>query len=546
MPTVVVPLLDASGTYSSPSSGVPTVASGSEAAPVYDVRIVNRAGTLRVDLPLAEPDVHVETLNAPDEFEFHFPKNAYTDTNIDVLAVNSGADACEVQVYRNGDLLGWGPLIGMSGGGADGVVKCKCAGVDWYLNRLFLDGQITNLLDDPDFESSGVWASTSVSFSTDTTTFVTGTRAALLTQGTAGADAYISQSCVVAGRNLGRLLTVSAWLYIDSFVDSALLTRGLYIEGFRSGVSQGNNYYPIDNATPRGKWQKLTTTLWIPPNQTWTIVTRLYCPKGTVRWDDCKLVAMDSVSAAGNVGITLVSEDIAHIVSVLVTAVQDTVRGKRDLNIGYHVETTGTKLIKVYQYVDHIQFDQALHELLDRNDGADYHISLTPTTRVFFSHAYKRGADRSGAVTLRFDVTDTAGSNCTDYRFTKDGGACITWQTILGEDNGPAREQGEAIDATNTAGVYLQNVTQAPHDSETSSLQPLAEERLGRFAIPPITFDMDVMGSSGFVPVIHCGDLVTVVINDGWAQVNAVYRIMRRSLNCITNILTVTVTKDTL
>lgn len=561
MPTVVVPLLDATPSFSAPSAGVPTVAFGDEAAPIYELIVVDRAGNPQsAALDLAEPDTYVETLNEPDEATFHFPKNAYTSDDLDVLGTNGSA--CEIQLYRNGDLLTWGPITGISGASTDGATSCKVNGVDWYLNRLFLDGTIDNILDNGDFEigaGTDDWDS-NVTWSADTETFVTGTRAIKLVNSVAGTDAFISQGHVVSAGRLGLALIASAWVYKDAEIEPALETRGLYIDGIQAGVLKGYNYAPVDNASPVdaqgkgavGNWVKVTTNIWIPPFQTWTINVRLYAPKGTVRWDDVKLVAMYSVDAAGHDGTTLVATDISHIIATMVTHVQNDLVGKADLHIGYNVEPTGTTLIKVWQYVDHVQFDQALHELLDRGDGADYHLAITPTTRVFYSHAFKRGADRSGVVTLLYDSADTSGpggsngSNCTGYRMTKDGGLCVTRQTFLGEDNGPAREQGEAFDATYTGGAILQDVRQAPHDTHTSSLQPLADDRIRLLSTVPFTLDLDVIGSSGLIPVIHCGDIVSVNVNDGWSTVFGTYRIMKRSLNCVTNILTVTVSRDTL
>lgn len=565
MPTVVVPLLDATPSYSSPSVGVPTVAFGDEAAPIYSVVVVDRTGTvvatLDETLGQAEPDRVTWTLNEPDDAEFHFGKNALTPSEVDVLATSGGAGgACEVQIYRNGDLLTWGPVTSITGSGADGAVTCHVNGVDWYLNRLFLDGVIDNILDNGDFESGTSGWTSNVTWSADTETFVTGTTAIKLVNSVAGTDAYIEQGPhVVTAGPLGLALIASAWVYKDAEIEPAYSTRGLYIYGIRSGVFQTDNYAPLDNASPVdenqkgavGNWVKFQTHIWIPPFQTWSMFTRLYAPKGTVRYDDVKLVAMQSVNAAGHDGSTLVATDIAHIIDSMITHVQNTAVGKADLNIGYFTDVTGTTLIKVWQYVDHVQFDQAFRELQERADGVDYYVKLTPTTRVFRSFAHKRGTDLGGIVTLLYDPADTSGpggtngSNCTDYRYTRDGGSCITRQTILGEDSGPTREQGEAFDASATAGAILQDVRQAPHDTHTSSLQPLADERIARYgAEAPLTLELDVKGDSGLIPTIHCGDVVTVVVNDGYVNVNVDYRIMRLSLNCITNILTVTVTSD--
>lgn len=551
MPTVVVPLLDASETAFSQSVGQPTTASGPEHEPTYVIKVVTMAGSLLTTLADAEVDVITWTLNAPDEAEFHFPKNAYTAAEVAVLGTTGGAQ--EIQIYRNGDLMFWGPIIRLEGGGGRGEITCHAAGTDWYLNRRFLDGEIPNRITNPDFESGAAsWtAQGGVTFTADTTTFMTGTKCAKLVNTVAGADAYISQIHNVSANPIGRLLTVSAWFQIQSLTAAPYgdpWNRGIFIASSYGGVVIDSNGYAIDQATPRSDWVKGTATLWIPPNLAPQVEVRLYAPQGTIYWDDVKVVEMNSAGDTSRVGGTgpLQPIDVADIIFKMVQTVQLESIGKSHLFIGSDNDPTGTDMIKVWQYVDHVQFDQALREFVERDDGIDYHMRITPTSRVFHSYAGKRGHDLAGDVVLYYDVSDPTSRNCVDYRFNEDGGACITRQTVLGEDNGPAREQGEAFDATAIGGTILQDVRQAPHDTDVGSLQPLADERIARYSTVPQTIEMDIVGSSGLIPTINTGDLVTVAIEDGYVSVFTNMRIMKRSLNCHTNILTVTVTKDTL
>jgi hypothetical protein len=52
--------------------------------------------------------------------------------------------------------------------------------------------------------------------------------------------------------------------------------------------------------------------------------------------------------------------------------------------------------------------------------------------------------------------------------------------------------------------------------------------------------------TAGLNTVVKCGDLVKIDIGDGWTSVFNTYRIMSIELDCKTNILSVTVTKDDL
>lgn len=540
---VIAPRINAAPTIYPPFIGSPTTATGSESNPTWSVKIVTMAGVVSTTLANADVDDITWVLNGPDEATFHFPKGAYSASQVTTLGTSSGVK--EIQVYRNGDLLFWGPIISLDAKGSDGAVNCRCAGVDWYLNRRFLDGPLTNLLSNADFETGLTsWSTVGASASGSTDSFIIGSQAVRLQSLAAGGDYYISQTVNAGPNGVGLLLTVSAWFYLEQITTEALQGRGLYVKGTYNGTFQSDNWYVIDPATPTGVWTEAVTTIWIPPSQVWSIEVRLYAPAGTVVWDDVKLVPMYSVTANTHFGTTLLPADISTIVHKMVAHLQDSTVGKSDVNIGYSGETTGTKLVQVYQYSDHVQFDQALAELTDRLDGFDYYVALTPTSRTFTSFAGKRGTDRSGSITLKFIAGDTT-SNCVDYRYSQDGGQTITRQVVLGENNGPNREQGEAAD-TSQIPVTLQDVYQSPQGTKIASLQPIANERIARFRYVTDTIELDVKGSAGYIPTLRCGDLVTVNVQDGWTQVSGTRRIQQLKLDRKTNVLTVTVARDTL
>lgn len=536
--TIVAPLLDAAPTFFGLSLGIPTFASGPESDPTYSIKSVDMLGNLITDLTLAEPDTITETLNQPTAATFHFPKGAYTATDVAVLK-----GALEVQIYRNGDLKAWGPVVGLEAAGSKGQVDCSLVGPEWYFNRRFIDAPIVNLGTNPDFESgTSGWSSFGgVGFSIDTANFATGTQSADLTS--SADDGYIGQiTAPIAPNAVGTLITASAWFFTDSFTAPAnQKAQGLYIETVVGGVVTDNNYYVIDNATLRGVWTKASTTVWIPPGVTASINTKLFCPHGEIHWDDFKLVFMGSIGSNG------AAVDMSDLVRKMVILVGDAGAGKSDVHVGLSTATVGVKMPKQWQFVDHVQFDQALLEFVQRDDGIDYSMDLTPTSRTFHQYAGKRGTDLSGSVTLAYDSSDPSGRNCIDYRYRADGGTCVSRQIVLGSDNGPAREQGEAVDASHIGGTILQDVHQASQDAEPASLQPIAQERLARYSTVPEVIEMDVIGASGLIPTLHCGDLVHVDIFDGYVGiVGETRRIMQMVLNCVTNILTVTVARDTL
>jgi hypothetical protein len=363
-------------------------------------------------------------------------------------------------------------------------------------------------------------------------------------------SAYIGQTVSTQPNGVGLKVVVSGWFYIDTFTSMATPDAyGLYMEAYNAaGVFQGPpNYWPIDSAAPRKVWTKASFYMEVPPNESWTFHIRCYAPGGTIYYDDIKCVTMQSVSTEGVGTNYRLPVDVGDIVQMLVNHVQKTSVGKSDLNIGVHTHTVGIKQERSYQYVDHMQFDQAMREFIERDDGFDYYIDLTPTTRTFFQFSHKRGTDRSASVTLKF-TGGSSTNNCTDYTLTDDAGACITHQTMLGNDNGPEREQGDYTDASNVAGIILEDVRQAPQLVKVDSLQPLARDRVKRYGTPgvPRTLEMHVKGSSGLIGTLKCGDLVKINVSDGWTSILNTYRITTMELDCNQNILKVTVVHDDL
>lgn len=530
-------------------AGIHTTPSGSESAPTFAVKVTDMRGNVSKTLTLAEPDKVTWTLNAPDAFEFHFPKGAYTGNDVGSLVTGSGA-VSEVQLYRNSDLLTWGPITQIQAKGSDGKITCKGSGPDWYLNRRFVDGPVTELLKNNDFESGLTnWTTIGATATSDTTNYYIGSKSCKLVA-TDDGNNQIYQATSAGPNGVGLLVILSGWFFIQTFNGPPPFFAGLFMEAFdTAGNFQGNNYYPIDSATPRLKWTKAETQMWIPPNTTWNFNIRLFAVDGTMYWDDIKCVVMDSLATETVAPPPTYWNpiDAGDIVSKIVAHEQDTSAGKSPLNIGMNSMTVGIKEARSYQYVDHLQFDQAIKEFTDRSDGFDYYVDLTPTTRTYTIKHPKRGTDRSGSVTLSFIQGNRSGSNCVDYDYANDGSQCITHQTILGSDHGPDREQGDYTDASNVAGIILEDVRQAVQGSTDDSLQPYAVERVKRYgAAVPQTIVMYLTGVAGLLHTIHCGDLVTCVVTDDFVTVNEVLRIQMIELDCTTNIIAVTLAKDTL
>lgn len=560
------------------------------AQPVYRARLVQIDGTVitTFDEKMICETV-ATTLNEPDEAELSFPKTAFARTDIDVLVIGAGGDTpaiCELQIIdtANDDrLMCWGPIIAMNGSGDDGSVHVKVAGVDWYLMRRFLDGTVTEYIDNGDFENS--WDSTtaetatpiwfdwngdepgtgsSTTFSLDSERTFTGIAAAkLVATGTGGgeflSDQFITQSVAIDGGTLGLALVVSGWFYIEGAYQAALDGRGLYVETIASGdVFVENNFYVLDSATPTGKWIKAETTISIPASTTYTVNVRPYAGNtGTVWWDDIKMVRFDSFGFVDITGDEDTAADVGSLLGHLVDCVQNTDFGKSDVNIGKNVTTIGYKTMQTFFFSDHVQFDQAIEGFLNP-DGVgqfpsqDYWIEYDADagTRIF-NNAVSRGVDRTDSgdtdtfVHLVYSVPGAdhfADRNCATYRLTEDGANCITDQTVLGDDSGPDREEAIERSVDNMGGLTLQDVRQSPQNTEVKFLDPIALGRIGAFSEPPFSVEFDVRPDAAVALLgsLVAGDFVQTTIEDGWSSaVERPRRVQQLKLNCITGVLTV-------
>lgn len=548
------------------------------ADPVFEVwRVDENGDNVAVLDSTLQPETITRTLNEQDRADLSFPKNALTTADVGVLVID-GPHHREIQVRDTANTDGdgplglfWGPVVSATGGASDGDVKMHAEGVDWYLFRRFLDGTVTQYLSNPEFDNGAVagfdgWSTNghgtalpNDDFTTDTERFFLGVGSVKLV-GTGGeefvTDDFIYQSVSITAGALGLALRLSGWFYVGGATYSpGIEGRGLYIET-RDGDDAfvANNYYPIDSATPRGQWIKASTSISIPPSTTYTVNVRCYVgAAGTTWWDDIKLVQYDSFGYVDVTADVDTGLDIGQLVCHLVDCLQNTDFGKSHLNIATDSTNIGKKVMKTYQFSDHVQFDQALEEYVNRDDGIDYTIiyNFAAGTRTFKNYNHRRGTDQTDSLTYVYAAGDPdTQNNLVAYRWTRDGANCITLQTVLGEDQGPDREEAEVVDATAVDGIILQDVRQAPQDTEVVSLLGQANARLNLFKAPPVALEVDVrpdIGYGGFLTNFPaCGDIVHATINDGYFSVDADLRVHQMKLDCRTRVVTLTLVVDTL
>lgn len=518
------------------------------------MRTVTMLGEEIDRLPLASLESVTWTKNQPDGYTGFFPKYAYDKATVPVLGTS--VRVVELQIWTTTDegdldqLLTWGPILDIQSAGSDDAMHFTGASVDWYLfsGKRYIDGQRPDFLTNPSFESGGGslggWIDGGdVTSSVTTDWAIDGTHSARLVASHGGADEHLHQANDVTAGPLGLLLTVRAWYQIESFTAAAYGSRGLFVQGIEGSTIRASNGVAIDENTPVGVAQRAETTIWIPPNKTWTIDVRGYA-LNSILWDDFDVVAMDSIGTNG------AEEDIAHLCRIIILFLQNLTVDVGKSNV-YIVppadgDTVGVTEAKQWQWADHTPADGQLHEWTERSDGIDYYMAYDADagTRTFVP-ARPKGTDRTGDVLLAFP------GNVADYRWRCDGTATVTTSTFLGDGDGPDREEGFYSDASAIGGLTLEQVTQAPSGAGVASLQPLAQGQVALLHDPPRVIDVDIRPDAvgldtgafagiALLKVLMTGDSVPLTIDNGYVQESSLWQIAQLVFTCATGVLTAT------
>lgn len=474
----------------------------------------------------AIPDVNIEplrwVLNETGRTGFRMSKASSVYSALDLLDK-------EVQIFRDSDLMWCGPLVLGDTDSSTPEMRVDVPDLSWYFSRRQLSDARANLVTNPSFEGSPDltgWTNTGDSTPTASTTrAVLGTKSLKLVQTAPGVDTFQYQQFAQDGGSIGTLVTVAAWVYIDntSWGGPAYESRGLFLSGIESSVVRTTSNAEIDDATPRGRWVRLETTIWVPPNESWTIEVRLYAPDADVWWDAVQAVRMESLSHYAT--------DMGTIAGNIVDFIQNPTHGWDDLGITTSDVASGVLLDRHYQYADHIDAAQALAEL--EAMGLDWSIEIddSPLLRQFTT-AYPKGTDRSGTVTFSMRSAANPTGNLSRYRLTKDGGATATRITVLGEGDGPDREEGYARDTSSLGGVTLGDVITAPAGAPINALQAIADEHLSvSKRLVRILEVTGLPGNSTQITTCVVGDTVDVNIVDQGESITGDWRIVAKTLD---------------
>lgn len=434
----------------------------------------------------------------------------------------------EVEIWRGNNLIWAGAMVRATYGDRD--VSVQCQGLGWYFKRRhFGKANRINFLANPQFEESAVgtfpvkWSSGGVTATVIESYRVLGSRSVELWNTVAGVDTHINQRVYFDTDANGVFFTLVGHFFVRNtdWVGPAMLGRGLFIEVIdNTGVVRAHEFVTIDTNTPRESWQRGEVGIHLPPLVTgWSVGVRLYALGGRIVWDACSLTVMESTSTA------VPQEEQTTFAARMVNHAQDPAYGKSPLRINPNTPPSGVKIWRTHQHTDHLSVLDGINERVGIRDG--YEWDVRPHDRAFTTYYPRKMNERSDVI---FGLGPAYGDYFTDgivsFSIEVDGETTANSVVVLGEGEGPDREEGAATDTTALGGLTLERVVFAPAGSPIAVLDALAAAALERLK-RPVTVPSITVRSPALIGSLNTGDVVRVVIDHGAVSVNGRYRIVR-------------------
>lgn len=325
-----------------------------------------------------------------------------------------------------------------------------------------------------------------------------------------------------------KTLTLVGWTKITQYLGDSKDGWGVYMELIDPAIPKkpkATGYVSINAETPKDRWTRMECSLVVPADgKTYRVNVRLYPPEGVCIWDEI------SVTASNQLAFFDVDESL--IVKGLVEHAQDPAMGKSSLNIASRTPVTGIKRTREYPWIERMQIQEALFEFPTLADGMDLLFEFSPTTRTLASYYPRRSTKPDYSLVL--------GGNVVSYTADIDNTQSTTQVIVQAEGDGSDREEGVYTDTTLMEGLILEKVYNATPGSSVSSLRAQAKRgvaRWGKSIVMP-TLVMNPAYTNELLQNIELGDVVPVVIDDQWLQLNEEVRIVGRTLDVASDQIT--------
>lgn len=435
----------------------------------------------------------------------------------------------EIQVYRSGgNPIFVGPILQRSTDAGNGAASFSAAGVAWYLSRRLRGGYVPwsrNYIQNYRFDDGfDRWVLTGAGISLDAES-ETGTDSALLAD---SVGASIRQTVLV---DIDARFQIVAEARVKL---GASATTGRGLEVTCPGVSTGDTFRsaPVTAATPNGAW---TTLLAITQVDGRVGARSVTAEVFDVAGDDIKV---DHVSITIFPFTSLIESSPAPVVQVdQAQVIRETIQAtNRDLNLGVSAPDTG-QLVDPPGDEDIDRFaDEIIRRYVDRENGVEWSIVATPTTRTFTTYYPRRGIDHDpDDVTLRLKASGLQPRNCSGYKLSEDATKAVSEMTTIGDGD----YRGVFQDDTAWGGLLLQAMQKAPEGTPLGDLEGLSRKSLRSSLADVQALTMDV-SDGDLIGTLQLGDRVMVVIDNLADQISDVYRIVERDIDVPTDSMTLT------
>lgn len=494
------------------------------------------------------------TLDGMTQAEFDIPIDNSSLANLP-LPNASTTPPREIQIYRNGHLLFWGPVVSRRCDSKERVWHYTAYDPLWYLSKRNMgQAERKNYLVASSFDSSmdGFTAVGGVSDSIDNTRYLIGGGSLRLSCASSGEN-FCRKLITVTSGSLGLALFLTAWVYVDSITAPAYARRGAFL-GRVGAVGPGAYGFSIvDQSTPLGSWQRMSCHVNMPPNTTEVIDTRLYCPDGVVHWDGVTLTVQESLSfvvenspGGGGWDQTLIARKTCDYLSGALAVGSPYTKS----NVQLHTagDASGITKERTYPFTDHQPGYEggvgsgALDEWTRAEQGFDFRVdndsSTIRTFRTYYPFVGQTWAEPFAYInTYDFGTGEPNGSNWGivgyEWMETIEGSATdVAEISSFGDDSG--REEGSFMDDDALGGLTLELVEAAPTAAPLDLLDAVAKQRGTQLAKPistpvltmveprdPDTHEIAVTLIGALLP----GDFIPVTILDGTVLMFSVPRV---------------------
>lgn len=489
---------------------------------VWEAFITERDGTVVAPLSRSNIKKISERINDTPSCQIEVPLAFADSADIDLASR-------EVQVYRSGgNPIFVGPLLQRSTTASNGAATISAGGVAWYLTRRLRGGYVPwsrNYIVNPRFDDGfDRWILTGTGITLDADS-ETGTDSAELAD---SSGASIKQTVLV---DIAARFQIVAEARVKL---GASATTGRGLEVTCPGVSTGDTFRsaPVVTATPNGAWTTLTAITQVDGRVGARSVTaEVFDVAGdTIKVDHVSITIFPFTSLPESSPAPVPQVDQAQVIRETIQATN------RSLNLGASAEDTG-ELVDYKPDEDIDRFaDEIIRRFVDRENGVEWSVVATPSTRTFTTYFPRMGRDITPEeVTLRLVAEGVEPRNLSGYKLSEDASKAVSEMTTIGDGD----YRGVYQDPDAWGGLLLQQVQKAPEGTPLPDLEGLSRKALRASVGDVQALQVDVSDGE-LIGTVLLGDRVLCVIDNLADQVNAVYRVVERDIDVATDSMTLT------